>query len=56
MLNIVNKLPQALNIFIDDDFRILEPYSSLPVNKINSQIKNLEEKGFIKVCKVKSKK
>ncbi len=54
MFNIINKLPQALNLLLDGKTIVLKKYGIFSTNKITQQIKNLSKKGFIKICKVKS--
>ena len=55
MYKIINRLPQPINLIIDSKTEILQKYETKTVNEITHQIKNLSNRGFIRICKVKDK-
>lgn len=56
MYKIINRLPQPINLITKDGTIILDKYGTITVSEITTQMKNLNKKWFIRICKVKIKK
>lgn len=55
MYRIINRLPQSINLIINSKTEILQPYGTKTTEELTNQIKNLSNRGFIRICKVKDK-
>ena len=56
MYKLTNRLSQPINLIVEGNTIVLKQNSPLIVNKLTTQMKNLNKRWFIRICKVKNKK